>query len=184
MSSTTKPVAIVTGASSGIGLGIARALLDLLGYRVIGTSRSITQSKDLKSSPDLVLIDGDISKKETAVKVVETAVKHFGRVDLLVNNAGIFLPKAFTDFTEDEAQTVITVETSSPIMAPAESGAARWGQMSRSAKARPSLVRAMRMGSPASISRRMAPGFRLAESATMYQRLRRAGVSSAKSGSG
>ena len=67
MSSKEKPVAIVTGASSGIGLGIAQALLKH-GYRVVGTSRSITKSKDLKSSPDLVLIDGDISKKETALK--------------------------------------------------------------------------------------------------------------------
>ena len=67
MSNTSKPVAIVTGASSGIGLGIAQALLGR-GYRVVGTSRSITKSKELRSAADLVLIDGDVSKKETAVK--------------------------------------------------------------------------------------------------------------------
>ena len=112
MTSPEKPVAIITGASSGIGLGIAQALL-ALGYRVVGTSRSITKSKDLKPSSDLVLIDGDISKKETAVKVVEAAVKHFGRVDLLVNNAGIFLPKAFTDFTEDDYNLVMGTNVAS-----------------------------------------------------------------------
>jgi NAD(P)-dependent dehydrogenase (short-subunit alcohol dehydrogenase family) len=91
---TPPPVAVVTGASSGIGLGVTQAFLER-GWRVVGTSRSISKSKDLKPSSDLVLVDGEVSKKETAVKVVEAALQHFGRVDLLVNNAGIFLPKAF-----------------------------------------------------------------------------------------
>ena len=89
MSSTQKPVAIVTGASSGIGLRITLALIKH-GYDVVGTARTISKSKELKASADLVLVDGDISKKETAVKVAEAAIKHFGRIDLLVNNAGIF----------------------------------------------------------------------------------------------
>ncbi len=67
MSSNEKPVAIVTGASSGIGLGIVQALLDR-GYGVVGTSRTITKSKELKPSADLVFVDRDVSKKETAVK--------------------------------------------------------------------------------------------------------------------
>jgi len=112
MSSNENLVAIVTGASSGIGLGITQALLDH-GYRVVGTSRSITKSKDLKSSPDLVLVDGDVSKKETAVKVAEAAVKHFGRIDLLVNNAGIFIPKPFTDYTEDDYNLVMNTNVAS-----------------------------------------------------------------------
>src|SRR5271155_3005980 len=112
MSSNEKPVAIVTGASSGIGLGITQALLDH-GYRVVGTSRSITKSKELKFSSDLVLIDGDAGKKQTAVKVAETAVKHFGRIDLLVNNAGIFIPKAFTDYTEDDYNLVMNTNVAS-----------------------------------------------------------------------
>ena len=100
MSSTTqKPVAIVTGASSGIGLGLTQALLGH-GYGVVSTARSISKSKDLNASTDLVLIDGDISKKQTAVNVAQAALNHFGRIDLLVNNAGIFLPKAFTDYTD------------------------------------------------------------------------------------
>src|SRR5436189_2178002 len=83
-------VAIVTGASSGMGLGIARALLEH-DYRVVANSRTISKSKDLKPSADLVLVDGDIGKKETATKVVEAAVKYFARIDLLVNNAGIYI---------------------------------------------------------------------------------------------
>jgi NAD(P)-dependent dehydrogenase (short-subunit alcohol dehydrogenase family) len=112
MSSNEKPVAIVTGASSGIGLGIVQALLDR-GYRVVGTSRTITKSKELTSSADLVLVDGDVSKKETAVKVADAAVKDFGRIDLLVNNAGIFIPKAFTDYSEDDYNLVMNTNVAS-----------------------------------------------------------------------
>jgi len=109
---TQQPVAIVTGASSGIGLGVTQALLER-GWRVVGTSRTISKSKDLKPSPDLVLVDGEVSKKETAVKVVETALKHFGRIDLLVNNAGIFMPKAFTDYTEEDFNLVMNTNVAS-----------------------------------------------------------------------
>src|SRR5580658_975194 len=90
--------AIVTGASSGIGLGITRALLER-GYRVVANSRTITSSKELKASADLALVDGDIGEKDIAIKVVYAAVEKFGRVDLLVNNVGIFIPKTFTDYT-------------------------------------------------------------------------------------
>jgi NAD(P)-dependent dehydrogenase (short-subunit alcohol dehydrogenase family) len=112
MNSTESPVAIVTGASSGIGLGITLALVKH-GYRVVGTSRSISKSKELKASTDLVLIDGEISKRETAVKVAEAATKHFGRIDLLVNNAGIFLPKPFTEYTEEEYNLVMNTNVAS-----------------------------------------------------------------------
>jgi NAD(P)-dependent dehydrogenase (short-subunit alcohol dehydrogenase family) len=104
--------AIVTGASSGIGLGLSQALLER-GYGVVGTSRTISKSKELKASADLVLIDGDISKKETAVKVAQAAIDHFGRIDLLVNNAGIFIPKAFTDYTEDDYNLVMNANVAS-----------------------------------------------------------------------
>jgi NAD(P)-dependent dehydrogenase (short-subunit alcohol dehydrogenase family) len=112
MSSTPKPVAIVTGASSGIGLGLTQALLGH-GYGVVGTARSISKSKELKASADLVLIDGDISQKQTAVQVAQAALDHFGRIDLLVNNAGIFLPKAFTDYTEEDYQRVMNTNVAS-----------------------------------------------------------------------
>jgi NAD(P)-dependent dehydrogenase (short-subunit alcohol dehydrogenase family) len=112
MKSTQQPVAIVTGASSGIGLGLTHALLER-GYRVIANSRSISRSKELKSSKDLVLVDGDVGKKEIAIKVVETALNHFGGVDLLVNNAGIFIPKEFTEYTEDDYHLVMNTNVSS-----------------------------------------------------------------------
>jgi len=99
-------VAIVTGASSGMGLGITRALLER-GYRVVANSRTISQSRELKPSADLVLVDGDIGKKETAVKVVDAALKHFDRIDLLVNNAGIYIPKPFTEYTPEDFETMI-----------------------------------------------------------------------------
>ena len=98
--------AIVTGASSGIGLGITRALLER-GYRVVGTSRTITQSKELKASGNLLLVDGDIGKKDTAMKVADTAISRFGRVDLLVNSAGIYIPKPFTDYTPEDFELMI-----------------------------------------------------------------------------
>ncbi|MEJ0091721.1 MAG: SDR family oxidoreductase [Limisphaerales bacterium] len=98
--------AIVTGASSGIGLGMTRALLER-GYRVLGNSRTISKSKELKASANLVLVDGDISKKETAIKVAEAAIHHFGRIDLLVNNAGIYVSKPFTDYTSDDFDAMI-----------------------------------------------------------------------------
>jgi NAD(P)-dependent dehydrogenase (short-subunit alcohol dehydrogenase family) len=109
---TQQPIAIITGASSGIGLGLAQALLER-GYCVVGTSRNISKSKELKASSDLVLIDGEISKKETAVRVAEAAIKHFGRIDLLVNNAGIFIPKPFTEYTEDDYNLVMNTNVAS-----------------------------------------------------------------------
>ena len=101
-----KQVAIVTGASSGIGLGITQALLEH-GYRVVANSRTISKSKDLKPSVDLVLVDGDIGKKETAIKVVDAALRHFDRIDLLVNYAGIYIPKPFTEYTSEDFETMI-----------------------------------------------------------------------------
>ena len=112
MNTTQQLVAVVTGASSGIGLGVTQALLER-GWRVVGTSRRISSSKDLTPSPDLVLVDGDVSKRETAIKVVDAALKHFGRIDLLVNNAGIFIPKPFTDYTEEDYNLVMNTNVAS-----------------------------------------------------------------------
>lgn len=98
--------AIVTGASSGIGLGITQALLER-GYRVVANSRTISKSKELRASEDLVLVDGDISKKDTAIKVADATIDHFGRIDLLVNNAGIYMPKPFTEYTPEDFEVMI-----------------------------------------------------------------------------
>jgi NAD(P)-dependent dehydrogenase (short-subunit alcohol dehydrogenase family) len=105
-STNKKQVAIVTGASSGIGLGITRALLEH-GFRIVANSRTMSKSKDLPTSGDLVLVDGDIGEKETAVRVADSAVNHFGRIDLLVNNAGIYMPKPFTEYTPEDFETMI-----------------------------------------------------------------------------
>src|ERR1700747_1355470 len=112
MNTTQQPVAIVTGASRGIGLGITQALLER-GWRGAATSRKISESKGLHPFPGLVLVDGEVSKKETAVKVVDSALKHFGRIDLLVNNAGIFIPKPFTEYTEDDYHRVMNTNLAS-----------------------------------------------------------------------
>jgi len=103
---TKERVAIVTGASSGMGLGITQALLQH-GYRVVANSRNISKSKDLKPSSNLILVDGDISKMDTATKVPDTAIKHFDRIDLLTNCAGIYIPKPFTDYTPADFELMI-----------------------------------------------------------------------------
>ncbi len=100
-------MAIVTGASKGLGLGFTRALLER-GYCVAANARTISKSKDLHSSEDLLLVDGDIGQKETAINVADAAVSRFGRIDLLVNNAGIFIPKPFTEYTLEDFETMIS----------------------------------------------------------------------------
>lgn len=102
---THKRTAIVTGASQGIGAGIVKAFLEV-GYNVVATSRNATKS--LAPAPDLVLIDGDIGKPETAARVVEAAISHFGRVDVLVTSAGIFFTKAFTEFTTEDFNALVS----------------------------------------------------------------------------
>lgn len=94
-----KKTAIVTGASQGIGAGLVEAFVKN-GYNVVGTSLNATQS--LAASPALILINGDIGKQETSARVVEAAITHFGTIDVLVNNAGIFRTKPFTDFTTED----------------------------------------------------------------------------------
>ena len=76
------------------------------GYKVVGTS--LNASKSLTASPSLVLIDGDIGRRETADKAVEAAIKHFGTIDVLVNNAGIFCTKPFTDFTTEDFNALVS----------------------------------------------------------------------------
>ncbi|RYZ09776.1 MAG: SDR family oxidoreductase [Myxococcales bacterium] len=103
--------AIVTGASSGIGLAIARALLEN-DYRVVATSRRISQGRELRPSPRLVLVDGDVGARATAERVVEAAVSSFGGLDLLVNNAGIFLSKPFTEYTASDYDQLLSTNLS------------------------------------------------------------------------
>jgi NAD(P)-dependent dehydrogenase (short-subunit alcohol dehydrogenase family) len=101
-----KKTAIVTGASGGIGRGLVAAFLNER-YNVVATSRSATQ--ELTASPDLVFIDGDIGKPDTAAKVVEAAIRHFGTVDVLVNNAGIYRTKPFLEFTTEDFNALVSI---------------------------------------------------------------------------
>jgi NAD(P)-dependent dehydrogenase (short-subunit alcohol dehydrogenase family) len=105
MSTRESPkVAIVTGASQGIGMGIAAGFRSA-GYAVVGTSRSMP----LSDEPDFVTVQGDIAEVETARRVVERSLDRFGRIDSLINNAGVFIGKAFTDYTPDDYAEVTMV---------------------------------------------------------------------------
>jgi len=91
---------IVTGGSQGIGAAIVRAFLER-GYAVVATSRSISKAGYSPSS-NLALVEGDISRAETAEKVAKTAIETFGSIDHVVNNAGIYSSKPFTEYTAEE----------------------------------------------------------------------------------
>ncbi|MET3651264.1 SDR family NAD(P)-dependent oxidoreductase [Dyella japonica] len=97
-------VAIITGASQGIGAGLVKAFRDR-NYRVIANSRSIKASSD----PDVIAVPGDISDRAVAQRVVAEAIARFGRIDTLVNNAGIFTAKPFTAFTAQDYADNISV---------------------------------------------------------------------------
>jgi NAD(P)-dependent dehydrogenase (short-subunit alcohol dehydrogenase family) len=101
-----KKTAIVTGASRGIGAGLVEAFLKE-GYNVVATALNASQS--LTASPSLVVVDGDISEQQTATKVVEAASGHFGTIDVLVNNAGIYRAKRFTDYTTEDFQALVSI---------------------------------------------------------------------------
>ena len=95
--SEERKVAVITGASQGIGAALVKAYRDR-NYRVVATSRSIVQGGD----PDVVAVAGDVGDPATAKRVVAEALSRFGRIDTLVNNAGVFIAKPFTDYTEED----------------------------------------------------------------------------------
>ncbi len=102
--SNEQKVAVITGASQGIGAGLVKAYRDR-NDRVVATSRSIKQSGD----KDIVAVPGDIGDPATAERVAKEAMSRFGRIDTLVNNAGIFIAKPFTEYTaEDFASKIAT----------------------------------------------------------------------------
>jgi NAD(P)-dependent dehydrogenase (short-subunit alcohol dehydrogenase family) len=100
--SKQQKVAIVTGASQGLGAGFVKALRER-NYNVIATSRSIQPSDD----PGILAVAGDIGSPETAKRIVSTGLERFGRIDSLVNNAGIFIAKPFTQYTEADLASMI-----------------------------------------------------------------------------
>ncbi|MYS84671.1 SDR family NAD(P)-dependent oxidoreductase [Embleya scabrispora] len=104
MSSQRQKVAVITGASQGIGAGLVAAYRKL-GYAVVATSRGIPESQD----PEILTIQGDIADRGTAERVIAAGVERFGHIDTLINNAGIFVAKSFTDYTEDDYEAVLGV---------------------------------------------------------------------------
>jgi NAD(P)-dependent dehydrogenase (short-subunit alcohol dehydrogenase family) len=101
-----KKTAIVTGASGGIGTGLVEGFLRE-GYNVVATSREANRTLTTSGGP--IFLDGDIGKQQTAADAVEAAISNFGTVDVLVNNAGIFLNKPFTDFTTEDFDALVSV---------------------------------------------------------------------------
>lgn len=103
MSTQIQKVAIVTGASQGMGAALVKALRER-NYGVVATSRSIQPSND----PGIVTVAGDIGSRETARRVVAEGLARFGRIDTLVNNAGIFIAKPFTQYSEEDYASKIS----------------------------------------------------------------------------
>ena len=97
----TPKSAIVTGGSQGIGAGVVHAFLGR-GYCVLASSRNMSKSAAFSASDRLALVDGDIGEASVAAKIAETAISKFGSIDVLVNNAGIFIPKPFTSYTAED----------------------------------------------------------------------------------
>jgi NAD(P)-dependent dehydrogenase (short-subunit alcohol dehydrogenase family) len=102
--SSERKVAVITGASRGIGAALAEAYRDL-GYRIVAIARSIGQSDD----PDVLAVPGDIADRRTAERSIAEGVARFGRIDTLVNNAGIFVAKPFTRYSETDYAAMLGV---------------------------------------------------------------------------
>jgi NAD(P)-dependent dehydrogenase (short-subunit alcohol dehydrogenase family) len=107
MNRNGKQTAVITGASSGIGLGLTKGFLEA-GFNVVANSRTVTSAGTLTAADDLVLIDGDVGVESTARRIIEAAEHRFERVDVLINNAGIFVPKPFEEYTPDDFQRVVS----------------------------------------------------------------------------
>ncbi|MDB5389008.1 MAG: short-chain dehydrogenase/reductase [Planctomycetaceae bacterium] len=105
--SEPRKTAIVTGASQGIGAGLVKALLER-GYNVVANSRNVTQSSEVVASDHVALVDGDIGQSATAARIVDMAMSRFKSIDVLVNNAGIFFSKPFTDYTADDIKLLLS----------------------------------------------------------------------------
>src|SRR5262245_43600445 len=104
---STRKTAIVTGASQGIGAGIVRAFVER-GFNVVANSRKVTQSTEVAASDRVALVDGHVGDPATAARVVETALARFRSIDVLVNNAGIFFTKPFTDYAAEDFKALVS----------------------------------------------------------------------------
>jgi NAD(P)-dependent dehydrogenase (short-subunit alcohol dehydrogenase family) len=104
---STRKTAIVTGASQGIGAGIVKGFVER-GFNVVANSRKVTQSTEIAAANNVALVDGHIGEAATAAKIVETALSRFKSIDALVNNAGIFFTKPFTDYTAEDFKSLVS----------------------------------------------------------------------------
>jgi NAD(P)-dependent dehydrogenase (short-subunit alcohol dehydrogenase family) len=102
-----RKTAVVTGASQGIGAGLVKAFVER-GFNVVANSRKVTQSTEVADSDRVALVDGHIGEPTTAAKIAETALSRFQSIDALVNNAGIFFTKPFTDYTVDDFKSLVS----------------------------------------------------------------------------
>jgi len=107
MNNNYKKTALITGASSGIGLALTKGFL-AAGFNVVANSRRLTAAGTLAPSNDLLLVDGDVGEASTARNLILNAERRFGKIDVLVNNAGIFVPKPFTDYTSEDYNRVVS----------------------------------------------------------------------------
>jgi NAD(P)-dependent dehydrogenase (short-subunit alcohol dehydrogenase family) len=98
--------AIVTGASQGIGAGIATGFVER-GFNVVASSRRMSQSSEVAASEHVALVDGDIGEPATAARIVETALSRFQSIDVLLNNAGIYFTKPFTEYTAEDFESLV-----------------------------------------------------------------------------
>jgi NAD(P)-dependent dehydrogenase (short-subunit alcohol dehydrogenase family) len=105
--SNQRKTAIVTGASQGIGASVVKAFAQR-GYNVVANSRKMTQSTEVAASDRVALVDGHIGEPATAARIVETALARFHSIDVLVNNAGIFFTKPFTDYTPEDFKALVS----------------------------------------------------------------------------
>ena len=102
--SAEQKVVVITGASQGIGAALVDAFRNQH-YRVVATARSIAPSSD----PDILAVSGDIADRDTAQRAISEGIARFGRIDTLINNAGIFISKPFTEYTADDYAAIIAV---------------------------------------------------------------------------
>jgi NAD(P)-dependent dehydrogenase (short-subunit alcohol dehydrogenase family) len=97
-------VAVITGASQGIGAALIAAYRER-GYRVVATARSIARSDDC----DVLTVPGDIADRRTAERAISEGIARFGRIDTLINNAGVFIAKPFTEYTQVDYAALLGV---------------------------------------------------------------------------
>ncbi|MUL46756.1 SDR family oxidoreductase [Mycobacterium sp. CBMA293] len=104
--SSLQRVAVITGASQGIGAGLVEGYRKA-GFAVVANSRNITESSD----PSVLAVPGDIAERGVGKRIIDAALERFGRVDTVINNAGIFIAKPFTDYTDDDYDAITAVNS-------------------------------------------------------------------------